>query len=460
MALETVDLGAPAAEPVAAAEPWPQPRTAWYAISVFALALMFAQLDLGIMSLLVQPIKRDLRLTDTEMSLLLGLAFVLFYMFIGLPLARFVDTRTRKLILATGITVWSLATAGCGLAQNFWQLFACRVGIGAGESINGPATYSMIADYFPKDRLPRAIAVLQLGFIAGGGMSLLIGAFVIHLLADLGDIPVAGIGIVRNWQVVFFLVGLPGLLVALLMLTVPEPRRRGRVMQGPAKAMPMLLVVRYLLLNWRVFGPMYLGLACSATILAATNLWQAAFFQRTFGWTAPQFGLAAGLLSLLVSPIGLVIGTRLNDRFARAGRDDANMRVLLVAQLVRVPAAILAPLMPNPFLALAFVGVTQASAMIGAPSQNAALQVITPNEMRGQVTALYLFVFTVVGTAVGPTVVALITDYVFASPQQIGYAMALAAGVLGPIGAVTYGLGVAPYGRAAAELRLGGGYRV
>ncbi len=154
---------------------------------VFCLALMFSQLDLGIINLLVTPIKRDLGINDFQMSLLLGFAFVVFYTFIGLPLSRFVDTKTRKYILAAGIAVWSVSTACCGLAQNFIQLFMARVMIGAGESINGPATYSMITDFFPPDKLARPFAVLQIGFISGQGLSLLLGAFVIQMLVSVPD---------------------------------------------------------------------------------------------------------------------------------------------------------------------------------------------------------------------------------------------------------------------------------
>ncbi len=160
-------------------------RLAWYMIVVVALVRLSAQLDLGILSLVVEPIKHDLSLSDSQMGLLLGFAFALFYVVLGVPLATFVDTRSRRAILAIGVVGWSLMTALTGFAHTFLQLFLCRVGVGAAESVNGPATYSLIADYFPREKLPRAIAALTLGSIAGTGLSLVIGAFVIGALAHL-----------------------------------------------------------------------------------------------------------------------------------------------------------------------------------------------------------------------------------------------------------------------------------
>ncbi len=435
---------------------WPHPSQGWYAMVVFCLALMFSQLDLGIINLLVAPIKRDLSLDDFQMSLLLGFAFIVFYTFIGLPLSRFVDTKTRKYILAAGIAVWSVATAGCGLAQNFVQLFMARVMIGAGESINGPATYSMITDFFPREKLARPFAVLQIGFISGQGLSLLLGAFVIQMLVSVPDVAVPVIGTIRNWPLVFFFIGLPGLLVAAMMMTVREPPRHGRLLQGAQKSMPMTEVVKYLLTHRAVFGPMFIGLAFSAMNMYGVIVWSPSFLQRTYGWSAQQAGVWLGIVNLIAAPLGLVVGTWLNGYFTRRGHDDTNLRVLIWAQMLRVPASILAFLMPTPALALFFAGIVNFSAMMGAPSQNAALQIITPNEMRGQVTALYLFMFSVIGSGLGPSTVAAITDYLLHSESQVGYALAISSGVLGPLSAFIVWMGVRPYARTIARLRLAG----
>src|SRR5262245_22042114 len=199
-------------------------------------------LDRGIVGLLVQPIKRDLHLSDFEISLIIGFAFVLMYVILGLPIARMVDSFSRRVILTCGITAWSVATTLCGLAQNFWQLFVARIGVGAGESCSGPATFSMMADLFPPRKLPRAIAVLNFGFIAGTELSLLAGGAAIAWIGSWPSISLPVIGELYDWQLVFIVVGLPGFIVAALMMTVKEPMRRGvaaaTVSGTPAQSRP------------------------------------------------------------------------------------------------------------------------------------------------------------------------------------------------------------------------------
>ena len=445
------------AETGSSTQAWPSPRSAWYAMAIFAVTLMFLQVDRGVITLLVRPIKKDLNLTDVEMSYLLGASVVLMQAFIGVPLARLVDSRRRNILLGIAIAGWSAMTALCGLAQNFVQLFLCRCGVGVGDAINGPATYSMIADYFPREKLPRAISVLQLGFIAGGAFSLILGGAVIALLTKVPDLHVAGL-VIRTWQMVFFVVGLPGLLVgALMAFTVKEPARRGLMIapaagQGARKAIPFRTVIGFLLQNWKIYLPMFLGLAIGAVESAGTLQWRPTFFERTYGWSPQQIGLITGSVALAVSPIGLVLGTWLTEFLAKR-RDDANLVTVVVAYVIALPFQILGPLMPTPWLAIAFGAVGGITQMMSAAPQNAAIQAITPNEMRGQVTALYLFVFSVIGQGLGPTFIALITDLVLKDESQLKWAMSGSAMIMGPIALVVVWLGVAPYGRAITRVK-------
>jgi MFS family permease len=218
----------------------------------------------------------------------------------------------------------------------------------------------------------------------------------------------------------------------------------------------MTEVVRYLLSHKAVYGPMFIGLALSAMNLFGVIAWTPSFLQRSYGWRPQDAGLYLGLTSLVASPLGLVVGTWLNGVYTRQRRDDANLRVLMIAQVIRVPAAIAAPLMPDPVLALACFGLVNFSGMMGAPSQNAALQIITPNEMRGQVTALYLFMFSVIGSGLGPSSVALITQYVLRSESRLGEALAISSAILGPLSAAILWSGVKPYAGAIARLRQTG----
>ncbi|HLY58306.1 MAG TPA: MFS transporter, partial [Stellaceae bacterium] len=340
-----ISRGAAAATP---GQAWPETRTAWYAVAVFTLALTFNQIDANSVSLLVTPIKRDLHLSEFQVSLLQGFALVPFYLFVGIPLSRFVDWTSRKHMLAAAIGFWSLATAGCGVAQGFWQLFLARFLIGAGESVNGPATYSMLADYFPPARLPRAIGVLQLGFIGGNALSFMGGGVALGFLATLPDYAVPVIGTIHNWQLLFLFAGLPGLIVALLLLTLVEPPRRDRGAPPIRNALREWgEVFGFLGGKWQVFVPMFVGLGLSSISLFGTNQWLFTFFIRTYHWTPQQIGPALGTVQFFASLLGVLIGLAINHRFHAQGRDDTNLRVLILAQLIRVPVAIATPLMPD-----------------------------------------------------------------------------------------------------------------
>jgi MFS family permease len=438
---------AAAATPAAAAEvPWPSPGRAWYAVGIFGLALTINFLDRGILTLLIGPIKHDLNLSDTKASLLVGFAFVFFYLFLGLPIARLVDTRSRRLIIGAGIALWSLMTAFCGLAQNFAQLFIARIGVGVGEACNGPATFSMMADLFPRDKLPRAISVLNFGFVAGTGLALLLGGTVIHFVSAMDPISLPVVGLLHPWQITFMLVGLPGLLVALLLSTVPEPLRRGRIAGILTKSLPVRDVIRFLTDNRGAYGPMFLGLACNVVLHFGAAAWVPTFFVRTYGWTASKAGVLQGILIICTAPFGLMIGSALSEWFTRRGYADSNMRVTFIGIAASTPCAILYPLMPTPELAVAVLSLQWFFAMLLPGPQNAALQIITPNQMRGQVTALFLFVFNVVGFGAGPTVIALLTDYVFRGEAMLRYSLVAAGCVLGPLAAFIVWSGLKGYG--------------
>jgi MFS family permease len=442
-------------EPAATDRPWPSPRQAWYAVGIFALALMVNFLDRGIVGLLVQPIKRDLHLSDFRISLIIGFAFVCMYVILGLPIARMVDVRSRRVILTCGITAWSIATTLCGLAQNFWQLFLARIGVGAGESCSGPATFSMMADLFPPRKLPRAIAVLNFGFIAGTGMSLLAGGAAIAWISSWPSISLPLIGELYDWQLVFIVVGLPGFIVAALMMTVTEPIRRGIAVTGPngqPQSIPIREVVRYLLQHRTTYAPMFIGVASSTVLAFGGQAWHAAFFARTYGWSAPQFATIFGIAIVILGPFVLIAGSMLAERFARQGRLDANLRVTLLAAVLTLVPTLLYPFMPTPQLAIALVILGFLAGMLTPGPYNAALQIVTPNQMRGQVTALFLFVFNIVGFGLGATIVATFTNFVFGDENMLRYSLAATAAVMGPISIACFWLGLKPYARSVERM--------
>jgi MFS family permease len=430
---------------------WPGSRQAWYAVFIFSLTLLVNFLDRGILTLLVEPIKHDLSLSDEQMGVLMGFAFVCFYIVLGLPIARLVDSARRTTILTVGLMCWAVATALCGLANSFGQLFLFRIGVGVGEACSGPTTFSMLSDLFPRDRLPRAIAVLQTGFFAGNALALIVGGAIVTLLLALPPVTLPLVGTLRGWQLSFLIAAIPGLVVAALMFTLREPARRGDVGGG---AIPLGEVLRFLRSNAAAFGPIYLGLGITTLTNLGAASWQPTFFIREFGWSPARIGLISGIMYLTVWPLGAAFGTWMVERFQRQRRDDANMRVVIWSTACAVPFLAAAPLMPTGGLSMTVMAVGLfAGAWLLGP-QNAALQVITPNRMRGQVTALFLFVFNVIGFGLGPSFVALTSTHVFGGgAHALGPALALTQAVMGPIAVLVFWTGLKAYGRSVSEAR-------
>jgi MFS family permease len=450
------EIDADAIQPAAgSAEPWPSPVRAWYAIFVFALALMMDFLDRGIVGLLVHPLEIDLHLSDTQIGLISGVAYIAFYAAIGLPIARLADVSVRRTIVAVGVGLWSIATALCGFAGNFWQLFACRMGVGAGESCNGPPVFSMISDLFPRDKLPLAIAVLNFGFIFGNGLANMLGGTVIYLLSGKSTYTLPLLGPMHAWQLVFIAVGLPGLIVSALMyFTVKEPARRGRIAKdGVHQSVPVRAVARFFLRDWKTYIPMFAALAFNIIPAVGLIIWAPEYFRRTFGWSTAQFAFTAGIITMVVAPFGAIFGGWLAGHFQRAGHDDANLRVVLIAFFLNIFGLLGFTLAPSPLVAFACFAYVQFVAMWVPGPFNAALQVVTPNEMRGQITALFLFIFNIIGYGLGPSSVPWVTGHIFHNPAMLGRGFAVVIAVLCPISTLCILWGMKEYGRAAARSR-------
>jgi hypothetical protein len=280
----------------------------------------------------------------------------------------------------------------------------------------------MVADSFPRDRLPRAVATLQIGSVAGSGLSLLLGGTMIWLIATVGspDLPV--VGVLRPWQVVLLGVGLPGLVVSLLMLTVKEPRRHNLRME--TRKTGFGTTVRYLLLHFAVFGPMFIGLTIGSLDVGGRQ-WGAAFFERTYGWSPAQYGIVSGMISIPLMLIGLVLGAKWAEWFQNRGDPAGAYRVILYTRLVSIPFSIMMPMMPTPELSMACNSVFYLTLGMTGPMLNAAMLAISPNEIRGQIMTLYLFIYTVVGVGLAPHVTGLTTDYVFTSPDDLRWSIVL-----------------------------------
>src|SRR5579863_2688587 len=226
---------------------------AWYVVIILTALYMLSFVDRTILSLLVGSIKRDLGISDTRIGLLQGLSFALFYTIMGLPLGRLADTRSRRNLIAAGVVVWSLFTSFCSAAKSFWALFFTRIGVGVGEAGLSPAAYSLISDYFPPDRLGVAISVYYMGVFLGSSLALLVGGIVVDTMARVHTVTLPLLGTIASWRVTFLIVGLPGLVCALLVYTIREPLRKNMLKsaQGVAARLSFGQSMGQLGLRWQ-----------------------------------------------------------------------------------------------------------------------------------------------------------------------------------------------------------------
>ncbi|WP_275547132.1 MULTISPECIES: spinster family MFS transporter [unclassified Pseudomonas] len=399
---------------------YPSSTRAWVTVAILMVAYVLSFVDRQILNLLVEPIRRDLAINDTQMSLLMGLSFALFYTICGIPLGRVADTRSRRGLIAVGILFWSAATAACGMAKMYWQFLLCRIGVGVGEAALSPAAYSLIADSFPAERRATAISVYSMGVYLGSGLAFLVGGLVIQFASAQGDVTLPVLGEVRPWQLIFLILGVAGVLFTLLMLAVKEPARRGA---GAGVAVPLSEVGRYIRANRRTVLLHNFGFAGLAFAGYGSAAWVPTFYIRTYGWDAGQVGIVYGCIVAVFGCLGIVFGGRLADLMAKRGRSDANMRVGLYAALGALPLVALFPLMDSAFWASVLLAPTVFCLSMPFGVAPAAIQEIMPNSMRGQASAIYLFVITLFGLGVGPTAVALVTDFVFADDAALRYSL-------------------------------------
>jgi len=438
------DAPAPAAD----SQPWPPRRDASYSLFCMTVVVMFTVLDRSVMALLIDPIRQDFGITDTQAALLIGAAFSLPYGIAGIAVARLADFSNRRNLVAASLAVWSACTIACGAAQGFASLLVARMGIGAGESGYGPASWSIATDNWPREKVAFATATMGIGAMIGTGLALFLGGAVLHVVSGMPPFPLPGIGEIRPWQWTFIIVGTPGLLWSFVVLTSKEPPRRGLAAGEAARKVPVSDVARWLRDDWRTYLATIGGMAMKAMMLAGPATWGATFLHRQFGWDLSRIGIISGTITLIVSPVALMVGARLSEYWTKQGRKDANLRIVFYGLLVSIPLMVAAPLMPDPWLVLALNALVSFVGTLGFGPSIAAFQVITPNRMRAQVGSLTQFCNNVIAFALSPIIVALFTDYLFGDPSALRYSMVLNALVMGALSLLIVWQGLGPYARA------------
>jgi len=419
----------------------------WYVVLICMLAYIFSFVDRQILALMIEPIKRDLQLSDTQFSLLHGLAFSLFYAFMGIPIAVLADRHSRPRIIAIGVAFWSLATAACSLSRSFAHMFLARIGVGVGEAALSPAVYSMLSDMFPRDKLGRAVGVYSLGAFVGGGLAFLIGGYVIDLLKSVDSVALPW-GTMRPWQLTFVIVGLPGVLVALLiLLTVRDPQRRGLTQgaDGAAAKAGFGATLRFLGRHRATFCCHYLGFSFYAMALFCLLGWAPAFYMRKFGMTPTQAGYMLGIVVLLTNTAGVYFGGWLMDWLARRGHQDAPMRASVIGAAAMALPALAFTQTDSLALSVALLVPAMFFASFPMPTSTAAMQILPPNQLRAQIASIFLLISNLIGLGLGTTLVALLTDRVFKSPAAVGDSMSVLLGCTALLCVLLLGVGCAAY---------------
>jgi len=405
---------------------FPSVGVAWYMVILLTVAYVFSFVDRYILGLLIEPIKADLGLSDTQIGLLLGPAFAIFYATMGLPLGWLADRKRRTWIVAAGVALWSIATAASGMAKNFTHLFIARMSVGVGEATLSPCAMSMISDSFPKERRAKPIAFYTMALSLGAGIASLVSAGVLQWAKSVPAIDLPVLGVVAPWQFTFIVVGLPGVVLALLMLTLREPNRQSIVVnpdQVGSDRNNITDMLRHIARHWKVFIP-FISVFCYMTILAYSQGWGAPLFQRTWGWEASQYATVNAVILLAVGPATVNFAGWLSDRWTRQGIADAPVRIALIGVVVMILSGVVAPLLPSPWVAIGVYGVnTSGIAMASAVGVTALLN-ISPAAMRAQIVAFYYMCISLAGLLLGPTSIALLNDYVF-GVENIRYSMAL-----------------------------------
>ncbi len=425
---------------------WPSPKRAWFAAGMLAAANTLAFVDRQALALLVQPIKEDLQASDTAMSLLYGLSFTMFYVLVGIPVARLADRANRRNIVAAAVFIWSIATALCGLARSFGTLFVARIGVGAGEGGLSPAAYSILADYFPKERLPAAMGVYQMGIYVGGASALVLGGFMASVVPPGSVVILPLIGAVKGWHLVFLMLGIPGVLLSGAMLLVREPQRMG--LAGTHKSPPFSELAAHVLRHWQA----YLGISCGFALMIlvgnATGAWIPAFLERKYGLTTAQIGGIYGTITAICGVSGTLAGGFAAAALRRRGFERANLLVALFGFTALVPVTTLFPQASTATLSLTLIGAMNFLAGFNFGGGLAALQEITPNRMRASVSAGYMLMVNMIGAAGGPFAIALVTDYWYGDPAALPNAITIVCAVASPLSIAALLLGLRGYGRA------------
>lgn len=396
--------------------PYPKRSQGWLAVAVLTLATVFAYIDRLILYILAEPVLQTLHMTDTEISVLQGLAFIAFYTLFGVPLGRLADRYNRRNIVVVGVAVWSAMTVLCGLSNDFWTLFIARAGVGVGEACLLPAAFSLIADYFPQRLRGRAMSCIVIAMPIGSGGSFLLGGWITGLVPGIEQVDLPLIGATYGWQLAFLVAGLPGFLISFLLLGIKEPPRREQLPVGEAasrgpEAKSALRV--FLKENRKVLTLFIAGASFFSMTSYGTTAWMATYYIRVFEYSVEVVGYYVGIFNIIGGVAGAIIGGYLSDLCSRNARGPGRISVPYLTAFVVSPCLFLWAYADAVVVSAMFLFASHVGFSLAVASFPSTLQAIAPNQFRGLVMALLFALNGVIGAGLGPMMIALATDHVF-----------------------------------------------
>ncbi|PNP98156.1 MFS transporter [Sphingobium sp. SA916] len=397
--------------------------SAWWMVAVLFGLYVLSWVDRLIVSMLVTPIKAHLLLSDVQISMITSTSFAIFYAIFGLPLGWAADRFSRRWIIFGGVVIWGVATTACGFAQSYEALLIGRIFVGIGEAALLPAAYSLIADAFPSHLLTRATSTFQTAGKVGSATAFALGGVAIAFATAHSGIHIPFHGPAQPWQLVMMMVGVPGILLALLLFTFPDPGRRrtpGTAANGEQKG----LIKAFVTQNWKLLALMLVGTSALAMCGYSMTNWVPAYIERHFGWKPVQYGFALSLMNI-VSAVSLVVNGWIVDKLFARGMKDAHLRFYGWLILGFLPVIAYMFFATNPYVFLACYCVAQFITVPFMVYVSSVMGLIAPATIRSRMLASFLFVFTILGQGAGPAIVAALTQYVFHDEGALGRSLAV-----------------------------------
>lgn len=433
---------------------YPPRSRAFYALALLTLASFVSFLDRSVLGLVVTPVEHDLAITDTQMGILQGFTFTIFYTVTAIPLGWMADKTVRRNMVAGGIALWSVMTILSGMSESYAQLLVARVGVAVGEATLIPASVSMLPDYFPPTQRGRAFGVLALAAVVGSSGSYFVGGFILRALQGLSIIHFPLLGDLVVWQATFVIVGLPGLLLALLMFTIREPARLESA-EPPAAESPLVpgepSFLRYTARHWRAFVFVW-GMYTMTTYVAYCLIpWGPTVLSRKFGVPLGDAGISLGLASMTMGLAGCLLTGAIGDFWTARGKRGGKFRITTLWSFGILPALLVFTLGPSFYISIGGYAFTTFFNSLTFGSAYAVIQEIVPARMRGRATASWYLCNALLANGLGPLTSALAADHLFTGVSALPLGILVAAMPAVALGFVFPWVGMKPFERARAE---------